>query len=68
LEEEKQKKKRKKYGTLKPVKVTSRRGRGKREKRNQTSFGSWFGMNQTRIHCTHRWKCHSETSCTTIIY
>jgi hypothetical protein len=24
------------------------------------------GMNLTKVHCKHIWKCHKETSCTTL--
>jgi hypothetical protein len=26
------------------------------------------GMNQTKLHCMHIWKCHNEIHCTIIIY
>jgi hypothetical protein len=25
-------------------------------------------VNLTKIHCKHKWKCHNETPCTTIMY
>jgi hypothetical protein len=47
------------YGALKPIKVTLRRGRGKRE---------WNGGNEPNgIQYMHIRKCHKQSPCVTII-
>jgi hypothetical protein len=47
-------------GTLKLVEVILRRRGGRRR--------IMEGINQTRVHCVHIWKCHKETPCIAIMY
>jgi hypothetical protein len=50
------------YGTWKPVKVILRR----RKRKEENDEGD--KPNRIICTCTHIWKCHNETSCTTIIF
>jgi hypothetical protein len=47
------------YGALRSIEAILRRRKG----RGRITEG----MNQTGVYCMHIWKCHSETSCTTIM-
>jgi hypothetical protein len=44
--------------TMRPVAIVLRRREGMR---------MMEGVNVTKLHCKHIWKCHNETPCTTML-